>query len=658
MKTEVTATVQDAASERREAFRRSQPAAYRKETAMPTSATANALPFRIAALILLLAAGAAALAQTPVDQDGNPIGPVLGDIEGADDVTLLSAEELGTLVGPIALYPDDLLAVVLPASTFPLEIVQAVRYLDDLENDSSLKPDESWDDSVVALLNYPEVLRMMSDDLDWTWRLGEAVVAQQADVIAAVESFRDRAYAAGNLKSDDKQTVTRTADDVIEIDPVDDDVIYVPYYEPAEVVVYQPRPVYYYYPRAYPVYYYPYPAGHYFVSSPFWGVTTAFGIGWSDYYLRVYHHSYHGHPYFGWNYYGSYWRRPSIYVFNSYYGTYGYRRPHDRYRYGSYWRPRHYGGARPGHYSTRSRYYSNRRRSSSDDGYANREQRDQRRDYRRDGSRDGRDERRDRRRERRDGGSGALPLQGGEDRVARRDRRDDTQPGRRAGRSATGDNEIRFRTREGVADRRDARRNADRRRSGAGSATPRAERRSDPRPAAERRSNPRPAAERRGNVPAAAERRRSAPPANGVRREANRGNAARRDEIRREPGVRPASRPAPAPRATVDRSSNYRASPRSADRSRAAAPPRRVAPPRASAPPRRSAPASRPAPVSRPAPASRPSPVSRPAPSQGSRPSAPPRRASGNAAPRPPASAPRSSGNKGRSGPRRDRRHH
>ncbi|MDZ7643467.1 MAG: DUF3300 domain-containing protein [Woeseiaceae bacterium] len=308
-------------------------------------------------------------AQTPVDEDGNPVGTAVesGDVTASG--ATFTAAELETLVGPIALYPDDLLAIVLPASTYPLEIVQAARFLERLEDDSSLQPDESWDDSVVALLNYPEVVRMMNDDLDWTWRLGEAVVAQQDDVVAAVEAFRDRAYAAGNLKSDERQRVTRT-DEVIEIAPAEDDVIYVPYYEPERVVVRQARPVYYYYPTPYPVYYYPYPAGHHFVNGWFWGVTTAFRVGWLSNHLHVHHHSFHGHPYFGWNYYGSYWRRPSITVFNTYYGT-GYRSAQYRYRHGSYWRPRHHGGARPGHYRERHRYYTERRRSVTDDGYAN-----------------------------------------------------------------------------------------------------------------------------------------------------------------------------------------------------------------------------------------------------------------------------------------------
>lgn len=263
------------------------------------------------ALAIVLALPLATRAQTPVDDEGK----TLGDYESA----VMTASELEELVGPIALYPDDLLAIVLPASAYPLQIVSAARFLDDLAGDASLKPDPSWDDSVVALLNYPEVIKLMNDDIDWTWRLGEAVVSQQADVIEAIEAFRDRAYAAGNLKSDEHQHVARD-DGVIEISPVEDDVIYVPYYEPERVVVYQPRPVYYYYPRSYPVYYYPYPAAYDFDYGFFWGVTTAFTIGWYSDSLHVYHHSYRGHPYFGHRYRDRWWyRRPTINVYNTHY---------------------------------------------------------------------------------------------------------------------------------------------------------------------------------------------------------------------------------------------------------------------------------------------------------------------------------------------------
>ena len=298
-------------------------------------------------LVPLLAALAAmpAGAQVPVDDNGAP----LADYEsfqpeataGNEDIPLLTQGELQDLVGPIALYPDDLLAIVLPASTYPLQLVQAQRFLEDLEEDPSLKPDDAWDDSVIALLNYPEVVELLNEDLDWTWRLGEAVVAQQADVVGAVEGFRERAYAAGNLRSDTHQTVARS-DGAIEITPVEDDVIYVPYYEPERVVVYQTRPVYHYYPRAYPVYYYPYPVGYAFHSGFFWGVTTAFTVGWLSDSVHVYHYSYHGHPYYGRHYWDGWWyRRPSIHVHNHYYSIDRYSVSRHRYSHGDHWRPRH-----------------------------------------------------------------------------------------------------------------------------------------------------------------------------------------------------------------------------------------------------------------------------------------------------------------------------
>ncbi len=265
-------------------------------------------------------------AQVPVDDAGNVLGKavVTAEIEtigepGNDGIPRLSHIELQELVGPVALYPDDLLAIVLPASAYPLQIAAAARFLEDLKLDPSLQPDPEWDDSVVALVNYPEVVELLNRDLDWTYRLGEAVVAQQADVIAAVEGFRDRAYAAGNLQSDAYQTVSRKTG-VIEIEPIAEDVIYVPYYEPERVVRYQPRPSYYYYPRPCPVYYYPYESGHYFDRGYFWGVTTAFSIGWFSDSLNVFHHSYRNHPYYGHRYRDNWWyRRPTINVYNTTY---------------------------------------------------------------------------------------------------------------------------------------------------------------------------------------------------------------------------------------------------------------------------------------------------------------------------------------------------
>ena len=296
--------------------------------------------------------------------------PVLGgaqvavaDIEEIEEFTTLSATEIEEIVSPIALYPDDLLAIVLPASTFPLQVVEAGRFLEDLEDDPSLEPDPDWDDSIVALLNYPEVVAMMNDDLDWTWRLGEAVVSQQSDVIAAVETFRDRAYAAGNLKSDEYQLVAEE-EGAISITPVEDDVIYVPYYEPEQVVIYQPRPVYFYYPRAYPVYYYPYPT-HYafhdhFRYPWFWGVTTAFSIGWHSHHLSVFHHSFYGHPYYGHTYRDYWWyRRPDIHVHNNIYVRNNVNTSYNRYRSGDHWAPSERRTVRSSDQRiTRTRYYA------------------------------------------------------------------------------------------------------------------------------------------------------------------------------------------------------------------------------------------------------------------------------------------------------------
>ena len=250
----------------------------------------------------------------------------------------LTAEELEELVGPIALYPDDLVSIVLPASTYPLQIVQAARYLEAHETNDALEPDENWDDSVVALLNYPEVIALLNEDLDRTWALGEAALYQQAELLDAIQAFRDRAYAAGNLETDERQVVTKDAETIV-IKPADPEVIYVPYYEPRHVVVHQPYPVYHYYPHAYPVYYYPYSYGHSFGSGFFWGVTTAFSIGWHSHYLNVHNYRHYAHPYYGHYYHYPWYRRHSISA------SYG----------GHIWRPGYYSGARQQHTATVTR---------------------------------------------------------------------------------------------------------------------------------------------------------------------------------------------------------------------------------------------------------------------------------------------------------------
>lgn len=185
--------------------------------------------------------------------------------------------DLTQLVGRIALYPDDLVAIILPASTSPLQIVQADRYLDKRKSDPKLPIDDKWDDPVKSLLNYPDIVKMMSNDLDWTSALGEAVVADQGAVLESVQVFRRQAKAAGNLKTDTKQVV-KTEKEVIIIEPADPQVVYVPQYNPSTVVVYG-APAWGYYPTPYPSYYYPYAPGAAMAAGVIWG--AAIGAAWS-----------------------------------------------------------------------------------------------------------------------------------------------------------------------------------------------------------------------------------------------------------------------------------------------------------------------------------------------------------------------------------------
>ena len=189
-----------------------------------------------------------------------------------------AANPMDDLVGRIALYPDDLVAVILPASTSPLQIVQADRYLEKRKTEPKLPLDDKWDDAVKTLLNYPTIVKMMSNDLDWTSALGEAVVADQGAVLDGVQSFRRRAQAAGNLKSDDKQVV-KAEKEIIIIEPANPEVIYVPQYTPSTVIVYGTAPVYGYYPAPYPSYYYPYPPGAALATGLIWG--AAIGAAWN-----------------------------------------------------------------------------------------------------------------------------------------------------------------------------------------------------------------------------------------------------------------------------------------------------------------------------------------------------------------------------------------
>ncbi len=197
----------------------------------------------------------------------------------ASNTKVLKAAELDQLVAPIALYPDPLLAEVLMASAYPLDIVQAERWLEANKNlkDEQLKAavdNQPWDDSIKSLVATPDVLQMMSSKLDWTQKLGDAVVAQHADIMDAIQRLRSKAQANNKLQSTKEQkiTVTKVQDkQVIAIDPTDPNTVYVPYYDPG--VIYGDWP----YPD-YPPYYWPAPG---YIAVGVLATGVAFGAGYA-----------------------------------------------------------------------------------------------------------------------------------------------------------------------------------------------------------------------------------------------------------------------------------------------------------------------------------------------------------------------------------------
>jgi hypothetical protein len=169
-------------------------------------------------------------------------------------------EELDQMLAPIALYPDNLLTPLLIASTYPLEVVQADRWA---KQNKSLKGDalktslekQKWDDSVKTLVAVPEVLTMMSEKLEWTQKVGDAFLAQQKEVMDTVQKLRAKAVGAGKLKSSKEQEVKKEGDIII-IQSINSQVVYVPVYDPRLIYgvwwypAYPPAPVYVYPPGA------------------------------------------------------------------------------------------------------------------------------------------------------------------------------------------------------------------------------------------------------------------------------------------------------------------------------------------------------------------------------------------------------------------------
>ncbi len=238
--------------------------------------------------LLLLAVQSALVAQAPPPAPPPPEAPPPGQT--------LAPDQLEDLVAPIALYPDPLLSQILVAATYPLELVQASQWL--ARNQgltgaalTQAAQSQNWDPSIQALVVFPNVVKQLNQDITWTTNLGNAFLSQQADVMDAVQRMRAKAQSAGKLASTPQQTVTSMppADGpgppIIEIQPADPQVIYVPTYDP--FYVWGP-PLYYpyaswYYPPAYFGFGVGVPIGFYF------------GVGWGGWGGWGWHPGWGGH---------------------------------------------------------------------------------------------------------------------------------------------------------------------------------------------------------------------------------------------------------------------------------------------------------------------------------------------------------------------------
>jgi hypothetical protein len=248
-------------------------------------------------------------------QEPQPSPPPPADTQGAPNTPALSEGQLDNLVAPIALYPDPLLGQILAASTYPLEVVEALQWLNqnrNLAGEGLLKAakKQNWDPSVQALVILPDVLTRLNTDVRWTTDLGNAYLAQPADVMNAIQRMRAKAEANGKLQSGSQETVTTANENgqsAIEIEPTDPEEIYVPQYNPA--YIWGPPLIGFYPPLFYPgidIGFSFFPGiyiGGFFGGCCGWG---AFGWGWSpgwfdhrllvnNYFLHRYgFHDFHG----------------------------------------------------------------------------------------------------------------------------------------------------------------------------------------------------------------------------------------------------------------------------------------------------------------------------------------------------------------------------
>jgi len=249
----------------------------------------------------LLMTGAAAFAQAPAPMAQSP-----AQAQGQT----FAPQQLDNLVAPIALYPDPLLGQVLAATTYPVELVEAQQWLQANSNlhgqdltDAARQ--QTWDASVQALVAMPDVLARLNQDIHWTTDLGNAFLAQPADVMAAVQRMRARAQSNGRLQSTPQETVTtetQNGQQAIEIQPADPQVIYVPYYDPTYVFG---APSWGYYPS---LYYPSYGFGWY----PGFNIGLCFG-GWGGW----------GWGGYGWGW-GTNWFGGGLFINAGFFHHYGY----------------------------------------------------------------------------------------------------------------------------------------------------------------------------------------------------------------------------------------------------------------------------------------------------------------------------------------------
>jgi len=229
-----------------------------------------------------------------------------------------TAQQLDQMLAPIALYPDSLVAQILMAATYPLEVVEADRWLRD-PNHAALKGEplaaaldqQQWDPSVKSLVPFPQILRMMDGNLDWTEQMGDAFLANQAASMDSIQRLRQWAEAAGKLSST-VQEVVATAGPAITIEPASPDIVYVPVYDPAVIYGVWPYP-------AFPPYYFP----NYFGSV----VLDSFGFGWMGVAIIG--------PLWGWNHFD--WGRHRIDLDRDRFAGLDRTRDHDQPQIGSTW---------------------------------------------------------------------------------------------------------------------------------------------------------------------------------------------------------------------------------------------------------------------------------------------------------------------------------